>query len=165
MNIRGLPLDNVMEAYLRRNVAYYQPIFLRMERDGNLFHANWVALFFTPVWLIYRRFYFALLLYTVPVAAILTKSLFFLLSFGGPIPALVLLGPLSASVSFCSFGNYLLYRRFRRLVTDANVPTDQLISAVRNRGGGSILMLILGVAASLLFLVGYPLVIIGYSGG
>lgn len=162
MRIGGLPLDDVMQAFLRRNVAYYRPIFVRMEREGVKFHANFVALFFAPVWLAYRRFYLALVvLYAVPAAAVVTKSLMWLLASPWPLPQLVLLGPFLASVTFCAFGNFFLYRRFRRLTADQSISGDQILARVEGRGGGSTVMLGAAIAASVILFAAYPLSVIG----
>lgn len=140
VHIRGVPLDDVLQAFLRRNVDYYRPIFFRMAREGAVFHVNYVALFFTPVWLAYRRFYTALaVLYAVPVAAFLPKSPFLWLVADPFSPSLLmrllLVGPFIASVIFSSFGNFFLYHRFRRLVIDPSIPAERIVARVRNRGG------------------------------
>ncbi len=156
-----MPLDDVLRAFLRTNVDYYRPVFVRMAREGAMFHANFAALLLTPVWLAYRRFYVALgLLYGVPAAAVVTNSLFTLLASPWPVPQLVLLGPFLASVVFGSFGNFLLYRRFRRLVGDRSLSADQILARVDGRGGGSPVVRAVATAAVVILFVAYPLAVV-----
>ncbi|WP_126539633.1 DUF2628 domain-containing protein [Oharaeibacter diazotrophicus] len=156
-----MPLDDVLRAFLRTNVDYYRPVFVRMAREGAMFHANFAALLLTPIWLAYRGFYVALgVLYAVPAAAAVLNTLFYLLVSPWPIPQLVLLGPFLASVGFGSFGNYLLYRRFRRLIGDRSVPSDQILTRVDGRGLGPPVARAVATTAVLILFVAYPLAVV-----
>ncbi|MCR6501530.1 DUF2628 domain-containing protein [Shinella sp. CPCC 101442] len=162
LRIKGLLLDDVLTSFLQRNVDYYAPVFTDMERNGIKFHANLAALLLTPFWLMYRRFYVSLLVfYSAPILAVLTGSLFTLIiTAPWPIPQLILLGPFSASVLFCSFGNYFLYRRFRRLISDVSIPPEKMLQIINKKGGGSKIVLAVAIVTFGMLFLALPLLII-----
>lgn len=56
--IEEIPAEDLV-TYVGPNSAYYLPRFYKMSRNSTHVSWNWVAFFFTPYWLLYRKNYLA----------------------------------------------------------------------------------------------------------
>jgi hypothetical protein len=123
------------DAVIIRNSKYYLPKFKKFVDRGNGFSLTWngAAFFFGPIWALYRKLYFwgaiEILVSFIP----LWRAVGFLQSHWFPLGLDIVL-----SVVWGTVGNYLYFRKARRMIRKAEScsPSTSNLNLLLARQGG-----------------------------